>query len=214
MTPPDTANLLTSLITQLSTFPSIQATNGQKTSCSKNLLLTLHCLFPNELLLALDTIDRRLIRRYRCNHRSSNEHEHEEDDNDDVSMNEEEEVFFVASTSTNPSTHGKTYEVRLNAWNCSCPAFAICAFQQYSTPVPPAVEGEEGDVEDDDENDKTAWFGGTLVRHCCKQLVPLPICKHLLACVLAGKCAMMFGHGIVEDRVVGREELAGLCAGF
>ncbi|CRG83222.1 Ubiquitin carboxyl-terminal hydrolase 9 [Talaromyces islandicus] len=197
-----TSRLLTSLITQLSTFSSPSASTDQNPS-SKNLLLTLHCLFPNELLLALDIVDRQLIRRYHYSHHGRSEEEHE-----DASV--KEEIYFVASTSTstNPGTasaHRRTHEVRLDAWNCSCPAFAMRAFQQSSSP-PPSSSVE------DDENDKTAWFGGTLVQHCYK--LHLPVCKHLLACVLAGKCGSLFGRGIVEDRVIGIEELAGLCAGF
>jgi hypothetical protein len=197
-----TSHLLTSLITQLSTCPSPfsspQTNNNVQTNQSKNLLLTLHCLFPNDLLLALDIIDRRLIRRCHNRH-DENGIENEED----ISINE---VFFVASTSTNqPTTQEKTYEVRLNAWNCSCPAFAMRAFQQS---FPHSVD-HELENQSNEENGE-AWFGGTLIQ----QKESVPVCKHLLACVLAAKCATLFGRGIGEDRVVEKEELAGWCAGF
>lgn len=200
-----TSHLLTSIIAQLSTLPSpfsspqtTTTTTNDQTSKSKNLLLTLHCLFPDDLLLALDIIDRQLIRRYQNSKHDNNDRE------EDMLF---DEVFFVASTSP-ASKHQatKTYEVRLNAWNCSCPAFTMRAFQ----PVPHSA----GDEVETGEN---AWFGGTLVVQQQQHEQPnnaLVVCKHLLACVLAAKCATVFGHGIGEERVIEREELAGLCAGF
>lgn len=50
-------------------------------------------------------------------------------------------------------------------------------------------------------------FGGTLTRSTSSQ----PVCKHLLACILMGRCPGLVGEGV---RVVSVEELAGLCAGW
>ena len=40
-----------------------------------------------------------------------------------------------------------------------------------------------------------------------------PVCKHLLACVLAERCKGLFG-GFVEERDVSVEEAAGWAAGW
>lgn len=190
-----TSHLLTSIITQLSTLsspfssqPNNEADNDETTK-SKNVLLTLHCLFPNDLLPALDIIDRQLIQRYRRHDGNSQ----------NASCNE---VFFVTSTNRANRQESKTYEVRLDAWNCSCPAFAMRVFQ-------PSHSVDDLEI-DDPETKEEDWFGGTLVH----QKENITTCKHVLACVLAAKCSTVFGRGIGEDSVVGKEELAGLCAGF
>jgi len=238
MTPVKTSTLITSLITQLSSSQSpfsntSLADNGSNTntntSIGKNILLTLHCLFPHDLLLALDIVDRRLIRRfhYTC-HQYADEHDHYDDyiDSREMGMKKSSRaVFFVDSTAlvnttttttatgssganstTNSPRAGKRYEVRLDAWNCSCPAFAMRAYDDG--------DGYQDDDDDDDGGGRTGqdWFGGTLVRTHKKQR--LPVCKHLLACVLAVKCKSLFGSGIVEERSVDHAEFAGWCAGF
>ena len=88
--------------------------------------------------------------------------------------------------------------------------------------------GEEADDDDDDEeaatDDSSAeaqqgggeqreqqggeWVFGGVRRG---RMVP-PVCKHLLACVLVDRVQLF--RGLVEDKVVSREELAGWCAGW
>lgn len=54
------------------------------------------------------------------------------------------------------------------------------------------------------------WRFGGLMREW--EGVPTPACKHLLACVLVERCA---GLGVfVEERVVGRGEMAGWGGGW
>ncbi len=114
------------------------------------------------------------------------------------------------STSFENTTY---YEVRLQAWNCSCPAFAFAAFPAVhpEPAVPmynPSIEynnagGLSGDGAEDD------WtFGGVSLG----ENMP-PMCKHLLACVLVEKCRSLFG-GFVEERNVSVEEAAGWAAGW
>lgn len=55
-------------------------------------------------------------------------------------------------------------------------------------------------------------FGGSLTRDTVVSQTP-PLCKHLLACVLAVRCPALFGGG-VEERDVGAGELGGWCAGW
>ncbi|KAL4786695.1 hypothetical protein BJX76DRAFT_320503 [Aspergillus varians] len=260
-----------------SAFPNSQLTN------LKPLMLTLHCIFPNEFLLALDILDRRLIRRVRTRHKTASG-DRDEDGNqdtdepaaetqidveDEVKENKgpEEDFFFVTSASTIPSTsrslfpasqlggdqrqlqkqkqwQEKGYEVRLQAWNCTCPSFTLSAFRNLgpgplsppssscsSSPLsssPGKTENAEVDDEhpsdhadnadanaDADATDTAAYsFGGTLPLH----RESAPVCKHILACLLAALCPGL-GGGEGEAEVgqfvtLDLEEIAALCAGW
>ncbi|USP80780.1 uncharacterized protein yc1106_08054 [Curvularia clavata] len=136
------------------------------------------------------------------------------------------------TTTTSNSTYDPTphYQVRLSAWNCSCPAFTFAAFPACSSPDPhpssPFVpvdpfqvpqdldrhgHEEDGGDDDDDDNDDNAgtWsFGGVSLGDD----VP-PVCKHLLACLLADKCSGLFGDK-VQERWVSGDEAAGWAAGW
>jgi hypothetical protein len=117
--------------------------------------------------------------------------------------------------------------VRLKAWNCSCPAFAFAAL-----PVDAAENGNRdgGFAEDEDDDvgyglsgnrsnattatathdgeDEIAWLGfGGLTRG-----KDVPVCKHLLACVVAERCQGF--EQLVEEKEVGVEEVAGWAAGW
>lgn len=229
----------------------------------KNLLLTLHVLFPNEFLPALDLLDRNLVTRFRIRQDtapgakdaatapdaaapvvavaadphanddanrarnasaqpppptapapSSNEH-------DTSSAGAREliaPVYYVrsaqhqhqrrASRYGTPHDAATSYEVRLDAWNCSCPAFAFAAFPSEG----PAAEGLDvlmgADSEDYGVRDDAEWsFGGLDLGEG-----NVPVCKHLLACVLVERCKLFEGH--VEDGVVGLDEAAGWAAGW
>ncbi|KAH7073789.1 hypothetical protein BKA63DRAFT_40612 [Paraphoma chrysanthemicola] len=115
------------------------------------------------------------------------------------------------TTSFDTST---SYEVRLLAWNCSCPAFAFAAFPavhpEPQAPVLGATNtwgGHDGPAKDRGHGD--GWtFGGTTLGDDMA-----PVCKHLLACVLVEKCGGLFG-GFVEERHVSVEEVAGWAAGW
>ncbi|KAK2873432.1 hypothetical protein FQN49_002373 [Arthroderma sp. PD_2] len=152
----------------------------------KPLLLTLHCLFPNELLLALDILDRNLVIKYTVRSRTfrderkhhipqEEEHygeEHYEDDGSgDVEvycgddprqqhyMSNDDDyddggchdngIYFVRSLTSKAATlntrragpgdeirpfpHGENeYQVCLDAWNCTCPAFTLATFRDLS----------------------------------------------------------------------------------
>jgi len=106
------------------------------------------------------------------------------------------------------------YQVHLTAWNCSCPAFAFAAFATA------AVDNEEMmyDVADAAEatvelaNEAAQEFvfmlGGLarpLRRDGGGEGVP-PVCKHLLACVLAERCAGFFKMRAGGEEVVGERK--------
>ncbi|KAF3053630.1 hypothetical protein E8E11_009053 [Didymella keratinophila] len=112
-----------------------------------------------------------------------------------------------------------TYEVRLGAWNCTCPAFAFAAFPAVH-PEPPlpaltrrSISSENQDLHDEDigaeKRRAVEWlFGGVSL----EEDMP-PVCKHLLACVLAERCRGVFGEHMEEKRV-SVETAAGWAAGW
>lgn len=115
------------------------------------------------------------------------------------------------STSYDATT---SYEVRLQAWNCSCPAFAFAAFPAVH-PEPPTQTFESPDDDNTTEEqppnnaaDGTWIFGGMSLG----EDMP-PVCKHLLACVLAENCSGMFG-AFVEQKDVSVQEAAAWAAGW
>ncbi|KAK3709579.1 hypothetical protein LTR37_010800 [Vermiconidia calcicola] len=111
--------------------------------------------------------------------------------------------------STNSTLHGHhttSYEVRVDAWSCSCPAFTFSAF--------PAAASERTDDGSDDitqqqihrSNMGTWTFGGLTLGS------DMPICKHLLAGVLVEHCSIF--ASFVEEREASVEELAAWAAGW
>ncbi|KAL6708359.1 hypothetical protein ACN47E_003283 [Coniothyrium glycines] len=125
-------------------------------------------------------------------------------------------IYYVRSAQHRSSRFSSSldtttsYEVRLRAWSCSCPAFAFAAFPAALPDPPPVlasgcVQGLRMEAHDEDR----AWvFGGVSLDHG----IP-PVCKHLLACVLGERCSGLFG-GYVEERSVSVEEAAGWAAGW
>jgi hypothetical protein len=195
---PSTRALLTSLITTLATStqqPSVDQTEPSATSNplshanpnTKSILLTLHTLFPNDLLPALDLLDHGLVTRFI------------------LSEFKQKTIVYQVRTAQKPSSRshaysnalGTSYEVHLTAWSCSCPAFAFAAF--------PAAGTDQGAGEGDE--DAEGWKFGGLTRGD-----DVPACKHLLACVIAERCRGF--AGLVEVTEVGREEVAGWAAGW
>jgi hypothetical protein len=249
-----------------SAFPTSQAAN------LKPLMLTLHCIFPNDFLLALDILDRGLVRRV-CSHACSQQNtstgtEDGKDEGEHVAENQtqlKEDFFFVTSASTISSTpktpftasqhpgdhqqaqrqrqawQEKGYEVRLQAWNCTCPFFTISAFRDMITePSSPSFSDQTVSADGDgnekathnrvgyenfsvdagaDTLDTNAYadaysFGGTLRLH--QESAP-PVCKHILACLLAALCPSLGVNGKDEEGrsvTLDKEEIAALCAGW
>lgn len=134
-------------------------------------------------------------------------------------------VYYVRSTQQRSSRFSTsyestmTYEVRLRAWNCTCPAFAFAAFPAvYPEPPLPVFAAQPMSSVDQDsragdvgaEKEKAAdWvFGGVSL----EQGMP-PVCKHLLACAMAERCSGVFGK-CVEERRASVETAAGWAAGW
>lgn len=108
---------------------------------------------------------------------------------------------------------GRSYEVCLRAWNCSCAAFVFAGFggvgggqvldRSGGDGVKEGVMGGDGD----EDGGGRQGFGGLM-----RGDGEVPVCKHLLACYLVESWGG-FG-GCVEERVVGREEMSGWAAGW
>lgn len=164
----------------------------------KPLMLTLHCLFPNDFLPALDILDRKLVRRIMRSDQSATSLEKPQED-----------IFIVISASAPPSlpsssvSQEKGYEVRLRVWNCSCPTFTLSAYRDSQ---PPANHPTN------ELNQLAYSFGGTLARGTAR--VSPPTCKHILACILYTRCPELFGVDGDGRFAVSKEELAGWCAGW
>lgn len=104
---------------------------------------------------------------------------------------------------------GKRYLVRLSAWSCTCAAFAFAAVQGDGGRSLDEVGGET-DGEGDDVG--IEWsFGGMSLDGLGQAGEGVPLCKHLLACLLAERWSAALGRYVVEWRV-GREEMAGIVA--
>jgi hypothetical protein len=189
----------------------------------RGIFVTLHCLFPNDFVPALDLLDRGLVTKIVQIQSTSRP-------NDDglARGGLPPAVYYVRSSQ--PQSRGaaarfrhrepvddsqKSYEVRLDSWNCSCPAFAFAAFSRSpeagllardldGVPVPlPAAAAA------------SAWtFGGLSLPVASGED---PVCKHLLACLLAERCRALFdasGMGYVKEKRVSKAEMAGLAAGW
>lgn len=184
---------------------SLASLQGESAGIARTSLLTLHFLFPHELLPALDLLDRKLVHQHRCR---LGEH--------GVTASE---VFYIQSASavTDPGNRRATssrfrnawnpakvhYEVRLDSWNCTCAAFAQSHLKLL-------LGGQDdGEVEKGRMEDDCNWVGGEATRSDA----PIPICKHILAAALFKAAPDLF-EADVDVKDVSREEMAGWSAGW
>ena len=224
---PTTRRIITSIIDALQKPETSTANPLDASGPSKNVLLTLHVLFQNELLPALDLLDRGLVTRLSLsNARATNDDatagtamEGPAGDMSDATRNgglsdpwDANHAYYVRSSqqqSTRSTSryrsaayeHTSYYEVRLDAWTCSCPAFAFSAFPATVSDVSPPDHSAHDDA------DAATWTFGGLTRG-----TDMPVCKHLLACVLVEHTSMF--ADMVEKRIISADELAGWAAGW
>ena len=188
----------------------------------RNILITLHALFPHELLPALDLLDRRLVTRFQVSD-SRKEHPLNESaqEIETRKVGEEKNVHYHVRSVPPPSSNRrgryqphheeKYYEVRLEAWNCTCAAFVFSAFSGSSLAASlPSFDA--GMVDGNDargpQDDQSKW-GGQL-RLADEQVAP--ICKHLFAAVLAENCKAFRAYAVEKDSSV--NDAAGWAAGW
>ncbi|VUC19814.1 unnamed protein product [Clonostachys rosea] len=195
---PSHRQILTALIDAISSACSVNEPESDAATQPidrRRLFLTLHVLFPNLLLPALDLIDRKLVTLLTLQ-----------------GVTEEEpacSVILVKSAVAKPIRRGRppepprNYIVRLNAWNCNCASFSVDAFLPTS--------GDRSSFAGDEVNDLGGGLFGGLSSDGSAVPDHVPCCKHLLAAVVASQWAHLLG-GYTERRSVTKEELAGLLA--
>lgn len=98
------------------------------------------------------------------------------------------------------------YEVRLRGWSCTCPAFAFASFASLEN-NDNVRESHNHGVGDGNVH-IGEFFGGLLMG----EGRDMPVCKHLLACLLAERGGGF--EAFVEEIEVGGDELAGWAAGW
>lgn len=109
---------------------------------------------------------------------------------------------------------GNIYTVRLEAWNCSCAAFAFSAFPSSSSPSYSApwkgMNQAESNLDEElgeADGEEDVWeFGGLSLDG--EEGGNVPVCKHLLACLLGERWDLLERY--VKKREVEREEMAGV----
>ncbi|KIW12889.1 hypothetical protein PV08_08076 [Exophiala spinifera] len=251
-----------------STLNPLHALSEQDNQRARSLFLTLHVLFPHELLPALDLLDRGLVTRLITleapevcatgiidSHFVSEPTESSSGPSGSASAplsaghqtlegqepnHFRDEVFYIQSSSASSSSsaaatshHRKQtssgaapfYEVRLDSWNCTCPAFSVSAFHSlmmkghYETkteaePVPAGPPHRWTNNQGKGESKSSTWrFGGVAVDTASTSSPRPPSCKHILAAVLAKAAPGLFAHG-VTSRTVSRDESVGWGAGW
>lgn len=221
-----TRQILTALISTIATATQDeQGTANPLSNASpntKSALSTLHTLFPNDLLPALDLLDRGLVTRFVLasgSNSTSEQAEHTQSNpKKDEHLQHKKTIAYYVRTAQKSSSRSRaaqattSYEVHLTAWSCSCPAFAFAAFSA-SLPSDGSVDhtANAGDELDGEANEswfrETGWRFGGLTRGS-----DVPACKHLLACTIAERCEGF--AGLVEEKEVGMDEVAGWAAGW
>ena len=210
---PNARTLLEHLFIQCSSAESDDASSSAKSSANeatgasilkalgpndRQIWVSIHCMFPYELLPALDLLDRQLVTRLVLA------------EDDDAGF-EEVDIYYVQSTQSKARSAINWYEVRLAAWNCNCLAFnfSVASLGLTRTGASPSVESSFGvDLGTTKPCPPSHTLGGCSLGDD----VP-PVCKHLLACYLARRCHRLLGQN-VNRRVVSKEERAGWAAGW
>ena len=190
----------------------------------KPILTTLHLFFPNELLPALDLLDRGLVSRLvRTREINESDPSHQSGTTDgfyvvrsSASLNRGQSYTSHRLDQDDRSqtrNRNLSYEVRLVAWNCNCPAFA---FDMVSSLGGNSSWEGNGHTPVTKEYAKASpvWTYGGLRRvdpHMEEER-KVPICKHLLACLLVERCPALEQY--IDEREVNNEEIAGWAAGW
>lgn len=177
----------------------------------RSAILALHFLFPHEILPALDLLDRRLITKVQLLDAGQ----------DGAAM----ETFYVQSASaltehSNRATASSRfrniwnatnvhYEVRLDAWNCTCAAFAQSQLRLLVGELQTGREHGSSKVPGLIAESQVWTFGGVATI----KDADIPVCKHILAAAICTAAPDAFSNDIkCKDASV--EELAAWCAGW
>ncbi|KAK8149981.1 hypothetical protein G3M48_004735 [Beauveria asiatica] len=194
----------------------------------QKVILTLHVIFPDMLLPALDLLDRNMVRRLTLTTAPSPGRSPQQDASSvspgqargEPSDTGHQAMYTVRSmTSTLPrrgapgkAAATRVYLVHLEAWNCSCAGFAVDAYA-YAAGVREGMAETAAGGGDDAAAQMWKFGGLSLTGLDAHGVESTPCCKHLLACLLVDKWEeVLAGH--VEDKECTVEELAGIIAGI
>lgn len=235
---PSSRDFLDSLLPKFQSTSCLSSTPSSLRIDQKPLFLTLHCLFPNELLPALDVLDRKLVTRFLVKDSPPAKalleaSIHKAEGVGDVksaadvpiaasppTATEQKggSVYYVRSShqsrsrfgpkrNESTSAEGINYEVRLQAWNCSCAAFTFAAFGGEREGFDENLSEESAEFNSGGSIEQGGWkVGGMTLGEV------VPMCKHLLACVLAERIEGL--EECIDERFVSKEEMAGWAAGW
>lgn len=187
-------------------------------------LLTLHAILPGVLLPALDLLDRHAVIRLVLQNETL-QATRPPDSKQDQYVYLVESNVSSASTYTAKDRFHRTaagprpqacHEVRLQAWACSCAAFAFAAFSHPGDDErrgQPSWSRDSIDVASPIEaNEESGARWGGAMRLMTTRTADLPVCKHLLACLLSEH--WLPASKLIEERTVSKEELAGWTGGW
>ncbi|CAD6505650.1 BgTH12-01140 [Blumeria graminis f. sp. triticale] len=109
------------------------------------------------------------------------------------------------------SSAEKYYTVYLTAWNCSCADFTFSLFPALLVDSV-SSKNSKNDIEDAKvDNESVEWeFGGVRRKNATETV---PICKHLIACLIGERWGKLLGS-YVKERQVNREEMAGIASDY
>ena len=216
---PSHKSIISALLKSLTSIPP-PLSSSHITEDQQHLLFTLHVLFPNQLLPALDLLDRQLVSKYTeqpSGLAPEGPFDRDRGQQQNLDAATLRTVYLVKSlASTIPSRQlkrrqdeqatdsSKAYLVQLVAWNCSCPSFTIDAFPPTESPV-------KDEDHDDCSNRDIQLFGGLSLDRALTMNESIPSCKHILACVL-GEAWKGTGSVVMEEKPVSKEEMAGILA--
>lgn len=181
------------------------------------IMVTLHCVFPEYLLPALDLLDRDAITRLGLEEARPATLGPASEHRESPALPTGPEfafgpcdIYCVATSSAVNSDRGagrdvtgRNHQVILRAWNCSCPTFTLNTLAQDAQPnrgdMTNNEEGLSGEGRDDDI--QLSSLSNGLI------LTDLPLCKHVLACALVGICPMLYRSNTMPT-VYGAEKAA------
>ena len=180
---------------------------------AQSLLVTLHFMYPHELLPALDLLDRKLISCHNSLYSTESQcpmsgiPSGERGVLGDITVeNTKIETFYIKSASAAieetvlPFHHRQAhaqiefyYEVRLDSWNCTCPAFAYASTSSSldSPDHTKQVDDERPIDKEDVEGCSAISFGGSSTTSS-----DVPMCKHMLAVAMWKAAPSAFGDSV------------------
>lgn len=173
---------------------------------TKQLLLTLHCIFPDQLLPALDLLERGRVSLYfRKDPEAGSNHLA-------GTWKPRPSCYYVEASSQRANRFSQfsaprsLYEIRAKAWNCSCPAFTFSTLEGELAKRT-SLESSGGSQSMTGAVGASIIYGGR-----AEGDNRAPICKHLLACLLANSSKLL--ATCVKRVAMTEHELAGWAAGW